>query len=154
MSKQAMQQGLDALEYGLPCMGVGQRSKACSAMEALRAAIAAPEPEPVAFLADATRFKVRGDADSEACRVYGVPSELNGRWVALVAADDDCHMKLTAPPDTEALRKELERVKGERDAMEVDAALWRAHKARKDAVITAGMGRKALRDIAAQGEGA
>ncbi len=31
----------------------------------------------------------------------------------------------TAPPDTEALRKELERVKGERDAMAKNAERWK-----------------------------
>lgn len=53
--------------------------------------------EAVQFLCDATRFKVRQHEGDEAGRIYGLPSELNGRWVALVAADDDCHLKLAAP---------------------------------------------------------
>lgn len=84
------------------------RNKTSDAIAELRAEIA-KSVEPVAFLADATRFKVRGDEDSEACRIYGIPHELNGRWVALVAADDNCHLKLTAPPDAEAMRRDAER---------------------------------------------
>jgi hypothetical protein len=84
------------------------RNKTGPATEELRAAIDA-EAEPVAFLADATRFKVRGVEDDEACRIYGIPHELNGRWVALVAADDNCHLKLNTPPDPEGLRRDAER---------------------------------------------
>ena len=46
----------------------------------------------VHFLAESARYKVSGNA------VRGLPSELNGRWVALVAADDDCHLKFSAAP--------------------------------------------------------
>ena len=53
--------------------------------------------EPVQFLCDATRFKVRQHEGDVAGRIFGLPRELNGRWVALVAADDDCHLKLAAP---------------------------------------------------------
>lgn len=53
--------------------------------------------EPVQFLCDATRFKVRRHEGDEASQIFGLPRELNGRWVALVAADDDCHLKLAAP---------------------------------------------------------
>ena len=103
MSKQVMQRALDALL-------LTDYYEQEAAITELRAAIDAPEVGPVAFLADATRFKVRGDEDSEACRIYGIPHELNGRWVALVAADDNCHLKLTTPPDTEALRRDAERL--------------------------------------------
>lgn len=47
---------------------------------------------PVQFLCDATRFKVCRHEGDGAARIYGLPSELNGRWVALVAADDNCHL--------------------------------------------------------------
>jgi len=52
--------------------------------------------EPVHFLADATRFKVK--LLERDCRITNLPRELGGRWVALVAAEDDCHLKLAAAP--------------------------------------------------------
>lgn len=55
--------------------------------------------EPVAFLAEATRFKVC--MTDHACMITGLPMELGGRWVALVAAEDDCHLRYTAPPSVE-----------------------------------------------------
>jgi hypothetical protein len=58
---------------------------------------AQPVREPIQFLCDATRFKVRQAEGDEAGRIYGLPSELNGKWVALVAADDDCHLNLSQP---------------------------------------------------------
>lgn len=47
--------------------------------------------EPVAYLCNGTRFKVAVH-ELAGTGVYGLPLELNGRWVALVAADDDCHL--------------------------------------------------------------
>lgn len=44
-----------------------------------------------AFLANGTRFKVAQLASG--CAVFGLPEELAGKWVALVAADNDCHLK-------------------------------------------------------------
>ena len=37
------------------------------------------------FLAGGARYKISGGS------IRGLPRELDGRWVALVAADDDCH---------------------------------------------------------------
>lgn len=54
------------------------------------------EQEPVAFLADAMRFKVT--LTERDCKITNLPRELGGRWVALVAAENDSHLKLTAPP--------------------------------------------------------
>ncbi len=65
--------------------------------------------EAVQFLCDATRFKVRQHEGDEAGRIFGLPSELNGRWVALVAADDDCHLKLAAPEALAPLTEDAER---------------------------------------------
>jgi len=62
--------------------------------------------EAVQFLCDATRFKVRQHEGDEAGRIYGLPRGLNGRWVALVAADDDCHLKLAAPKALAPLSRE------------------------------------------------
>lgn len=53
--------------------------------------------QTVEFLANATRFKVVQDSRN-GCKIYGLPVELSGRWVALVAAEDDCHLNLTTPP--------------------------------------------------------
>ena len=60
------------------------------------AAQPAPVQEPVKFLANGTRFKT-SEFPYGVC-INGLPKELSGCWVALVAAEDDCHLKLTAPP--------------------------------------------------------
>jgi len=59
---------------------------------------AAPVQEPVAFLANGTRFKISYDSRQSGGQIHGIPPELGGRWVAFVAADDDCHLKLTTTP--------------------------------------------------------
>jgi hypothetical protein len=56
------------------------------------------QQEPVAFLANGTRFKISYDSRQSGGQIHGIPPELGGRWVAFVAADDDCHLKLTSPP--------------------------------------------------------
>ena len=55
------------------------------------------EQEPVAFLANGTRFKLSMD-DEGKVNCFWNQKELDGRWVALVAAEDDCHLNLTHPP--------------------------------------------------------
>jgi hypothetical protein len=55
-----------------------------------------PVQESVKFLANGTRFKT-SEFPYGVC-INGLPKELSGRWVALVAAEDDCHLQLTAPP--------------------------------------------------------
>jgi hypothetical protein len=62
------------------------------------AAQPAPVQEPVAFLANGTRFKISYDSRQSGGQIHGIPPELGGRWVAFVAAEDDCHLKLTTPP--------------------------------------------------------
>jgi hypothetical protein len=59
---------------------------------------AAPVQEPVAFLANGTRFKISYDSRQSGGQIHGITPELGGRWVAFVAAEDDCHLKLTTPP--------------------------------------------------------
>ena len=56
------------------------------------------QQEPVAFLANGTRFKISYDSRQSGGQIHGIPAELGGQWVAFVAADDDCHLKLTSPP--------------------------------------------------------
>ena len=58
----------------------------------------APVQEPVAFLANGTRFKISYDSRQSGGQIHGIPPELGGRWVAFIAAEDDCHLKLTTPP--------------------------------------------------------
>ena len=52
--------------------------------------------QQVQFLAGGTRFKLSLDDDGKV-NCFGHWKELDGRWVALVAAEDDCHLTLTAP---------------------------------------------------------
>lgn len=69
-----------------------QRLKALPAGTKLYAAPVQPvKQEPVAYLDNGTRFKVTlTDRD---CYIKSLPRELGGKWVALVAAEDDCHLK-------------------------------------------------------------
>ncbi len=60
------------------------------------AAQPAPVQEPVKFLANGTRFKT--SVFPYGVCINGLPKELSGRWVALVAAEDDCHLRHTTPP--------------------------------------------------------
>lgn len=96
MSKQLLQQALDYVE-NVPddrCWGDYRDHQALE--DALRAAISAPEPEPVAW--------ARLRADGRAPDVV---------WQE-TAPDESYELALYCePPDTEALRKELERVKEE-----------------------------------------
>lgn len=70
-----------------------------------RAVIAAHESkqagEAVKFLANGMRFKAML-MEKGRVRLDGLPHELAGRWVALVAAEDDCHLKIAHPPKVEA----------------------------------------------------
>ena len=54
---------------------------------------AQPAQEPVQFLANGTRFKT-SEFPYGVC-INGLPKELSGRWVALVAAEDNCHLKIS-----------------------------------------------------------
>ena len=63
--------------------------------------------EPVKFLVNGARFKLANCGPSSSGFV-GFPKELAGRWVALVAADDDCHLKLAAPKALEPLERVAE----------------------------------------------
>jgi len=125
MSKQVMQRALDALEQFATLPGVGHIGWGGIAAIAELRAEIAKPAEPVGYT----------DADGlnyvDAHFVKIAKCFPPGEWIAVY----------TTPPDTEGLRR--------------DAELWRAYKARKDAVIAAGMGKKAMRDaaIAAQGGG-
>ncbi|MFA7488576.1 MAG: hypothetical protein WCY72_10910, partial [Lysobacteraceae bacterium] len=68
-------------------MNVAGLASMAQLAETRAALLAHIERGRVHFLAESARYKVSGNA------LRGLPSELNGLWVALVAADDDCHMK-------------------------------------------------------------
>jgi hypothetical protein len=76
----------------------------CTDLPDCRDAEQPAQQEPVAFLVNGTRFKISYDSRQSGGQIHGIPPELGGRWVAFVAADDDCHLKLTSPP---AQRKPL-----------------------------------------------
>jgi hypothetical protein len=92
--------------------------------------------EPVKFLANGTRFKLSYlddyDEDGEPTGATyvscfeGFEKELDGRWVALVAAENDCHMNLTT--NASALAAEQAKVRELVDCIEdlLDAVppLW------------------------------
>lgn len=157
MSKQVMQRALDALalsvrQNGCDMLMTGEELRKCEAAIAeLRAEIAKPEVEPVGYT-DADGLKYVDTHFIKIAKCFPP-----GEWIAVY----------TAPPDTEAMRKELddglkdrvalamelERVKGERDAM----AQALAHIASFDPWEPAGpathCAKYALSGIAAQGGG-
>ena len=70
----------------------------------LLAAAPAPQPAqdvpevgfgnmPTKFLANGTRFKLSFDTLGRVSSLWNFMDELDGRWVALVAAEDDCHLQ-------------------------------------------------------------
>lgn len=87
-----------------------------------RAALATQPPavqgEPVAFLANGTRFKMafHDNADDLGNLTGGThvtcfsnfAKELDGRWVALVAAEDDQHLRLQQPAVASPTSREVE----------------------------------------------
>jgi len=93
MKDEALKLALEALEIQAYNSG---DEKYTQAITAIKQALAAPVQEPVKFLANGTRFKT-SEFPYGVC-INGLPKELSGRWVALVAAEDDCHLKLTTPP--------------------------------------------------------
>ena len=95
---------------------------------AWRAWLAALRARPASqYLCNGTPFKV-AVRNGDAMLPY-LPDELGGRWVALVAAEDDCHLR--AQPDHS--EQHLELVSAARAVVERwDTPLW------KDAPATAG----------------
>lgn len=97
---------------------------------------AAPQPEPVdgkpvEYLLDGARFKLSfqeiecDECGTESPYVLVTPldqyaNELNGKWVALVPAENDRHLHMTPPPDRtaelEQLRQRVAELEDERDA--------------------------------------
>jgi len=87
-------------EYGIDCPEENAiwKKDRDNELTAIKQALAAQPPvQPVAFLANGTRFKLSMD-DEGKVNCFWNQKELDGRWVALVAAEDDCHLNLTHPP--------------------------------------------------------
>ena len=109
MSKQVMRQALDALELNTTieggycsCCGHQPCLKTCSviqAIDALRAALDAPEPDIGRtldqFLCNGTRIKLNFNRIGNMTSLQNMAHDLQGRWVALVPAENDCHLKRT-----------------------------------------------------------
>ena len=99
---EALDLALEALateEYRLRQIGQSQAYPGIGfAITAIKQARSTPVQEPVAFLANGARFKISYDSRQSGGQIHGIPQELGGRWVAFVAADDDCHLKLTTTP--------------------------------------------------------
>lgn len=73
-------------------------------LDQFHAALAALRAQPASqYLCNGTPFKV-AVRNGDAMLPY-LPDELGGRWVALVAAEDDCHLR--AQPDHSELAREL-----------------------------------------------
>ena len=109
MTKQLLQQALAALHAMQSYADADRKGLSIcdDAIEALQAAIAAPEPEPIGYM-----FQY-GDIDRQ---VFVSKEQVDGGW--LQNTKDKLQWKMLnsvypEPPDTEALRKELERVKEE-----------------------------------------
>ncbi len=52
---------------------------------------------PTKFLANGTRFKLSFDTRGKVSSLWNFMDELDDRWVALVAAEDDCHLQSAQP---------------------------------------------------------
>ena len=73
----------------------------CAAAPAPQPAQGVPETNfgnmPVKFLVNGTRFKLSFDTRGRVSSLWNFMDELDGRWVALVAAEDDCHLQSAQP---------------------------------------------------------
>lgn len=77
----------------------------------LRDALPSPTPAPLTqrmpeYLLGGMRFKVCVPKYRDGAEIIGIPEELNDRWVAFVAAENDCHM-LSAAPQAQPERKPM-----------------------------------------------
>lgn len=88
--------------------------------------------EPVPFLLNGTRFKMSFQTDLDAdldpittltC-FNNFENQLDGRWVALVAAEDDAHLKLRTAQPAQATQAEVTRDEVMQAAKEATAPEW------------------------------
>jgi hypothetical protein len=112
--KEAAQQALGALSKSTPDPRMGDDDycrigwkEHADAVQALHDALAEPtikESKTVGpYLLNGMRFKMNFDGEGTVFCFRNFFDELQGKWVALVAADDDCHMK----PEPTGERAEL-----------------------------------------------
>lgn len=94
---EAMQMALDALDN---VYITSNEAFHASTKEALSTALAQPEltdaQERDMFLVNGTRFKLSFSKRGNVNCLWNYAEQLNGRWVALVAAEDDCHLQASA----------------------------------------------------------
>ena len=63
------------------------------------------------FLANGTRFKLSFDTRGKVSSLWNFMDELDGRWVALVAAEDDCHLQSAQPVAQPLSDSEIEKLR-------------------------------------------
>ena len=68
-----------------------------------------PAPKPMPYLMNGTRFKAY--LTDHGCVIDGLPRSLSGQWVALVAAENDCHLDAPKPMTDFAIRGKLSTLK-------------------------------------------
>lgn len=95
---------LDDVKWWAGGMGA-QLARAIKAEDERDALKAARPVGDMTYLANGTRFKIVRDNPFD-CKLYGLPKELSGRWVALVPAEDDCHLAARSQPVLEPLTSE------------------------------------------------
>ena len=66
---------------------------------------------PTKFLANGTRFKLSFDTRGKVSSLWNFMDELDGRWVALVAAEDDCHLQSAQPVAQPLSDSEIEKLR-------------------------------------------
>ena len=63
------------------------------------------------FLANGTRFKLSFDTRGKVSSLWNFMDELDGRWVALVASEDDCHLQSAQPVAQPLSDSEIEKLR-------------------------------------------
>ena len=66
---------------------------------------------PTKFLANGTRFKLSFDMRGKVSSLWNFMDELDGRWVALVAAENDCHLQSAQPVAQPLSDSEIEKLR-------------------------------------------
>lgn len=84
-----------------------ERTVLLSEIDRLRDVVDAKAGRAEGYLAGGTRYKVSHDS-SPTSVIRGLPAYLNGRWVALVAAEDNCHLLRAVAPMAALTAEQIE----------------------------------------------
>lgn len=104
MSKEVMKQAMMALEHAADCLDEHQSAyhESIAAIDALCEAIDA-EPNIGRtldqFLCNGTRIKLNFNKVGNMTSLQNMAHDLQGRWVALVPAENDCHLRPAKEPE-------------------------------------------------------